>query len=64
MLEVTVPSNTSAEVTLWETDVDRIREGGRPVSDARGVRAVRRQGGDVIVTVGSGSYEFTVARAP
>jgi hypothetical protein len=34
------------------------------VSDARGVQTVRRQGGDVIVTIGSGSYEFTVTRAP
>ncbi|HEY6061385.1 MAG TPA: family 78 glycoside hydrolase catalytic domain, partial [Gemmatimonadales bacterium] len=64
VLEVTVPPNTSAEVTLWETEVGRIREGGRPVSDAPGVYAVRRQGSDVIVTIGSGSYEFTVARAP
>ncbi|HSD32762.1 MAG TPA: alpha-L-rhamnosidase C-terminal domain-containing protein, partial [Gemmatimonadales bacterium] len=64
VLEVTVPPNTSAEVTLWETDVGRIREGGRPVSDAAGVHAVRRQGGDVTVTIGSGSYEFTVTRTP
>ena len=63
-LDVTVPPNTSAEVTLWETRVDRIREGGRALNGDPGVRDVRQVGPDVVVTVASGKYEFTVSRTP
>ena len=63
-LAVTVPPNTSAEVTLWETQVDHIRESGRALKGDPGVRDVRQVGPDVVVTVGSGDYEFTVSRAP
>ncbi len=64
VLEVTVPPNTSAEVTLWETQVDQVREGERPLSGAPGVRDVRQRGRDVVVIVGSGNYELTVSRTP
>jgi alpha-L-rhamnosidase len=56
VLDVTVPPNTSADVTLWGTTVDRVREGGRAVSGAA------QRGADVVVTVGSGNYAFSVSR--
>ena len=55
VLNVTVPPNTAAEVTLWDTTVDHVRT-------TAGMRDARQAGEDVIVTVGSGSYEFTVAK--
>jgi len=64
VLDVTVPPNTSAEVTLSETQVQRVGEGGRALNGDPGVRDVRQIGRDVVVTVGSGNYEFTVSRAP
>jgi alpha-L-rhamnosidase len=56
VLSVTVPPNTTADVTLWGTTVDRVREGARPVTGAE------QRGQDVVVTVGSGTYAFAVAR--
>jgi len=61
VLEVTVPANTSAEVTLWDASVDRVREGGAPLNARDGVRAARQRGTNVVVEVGSGRYNFTVA---
>jgi len=55
VLNVTVPPNTAAEVQLWDTTVDHVRT-------TAGMRDARQAGEDVIVTVGSGSYEFTVAK--
>ena len=61
VLEVTVPANTSAEVTLWDTRLDAVREGGFPLNARDGVRGARQRGNDVIVDVGSGRYSFAVS---
>ena len=58
VLDVTVPANTAAEVTLWDARVDQVREGGRPLAGAR------QRGNDVVVEVGSGQYTFTVTGTP
>jgi len=39
-----------------------VREGVRPLTDVAGVRDVQQRGANVLVTVGSGDYEFTVSR--
>ena len=59
-LEVTVPANTSAAITLWDTRLDAVREGGFPLNARDGVRAAQQRGKDVIVNVGSGRYSFAV----
>jgi len=64
LLDVTIPANTSAEVTLWDARVDQVREGDRPLTRAGGVRAARQRGKDVVVEVGSGQYNFTVTGTP
>jgi alpha-L-rhamnosidase len=64
VLDVTVPANTSAEVTLWDARVDQVREGDRPLTTTGGVRAARQRGKDVVVEVGSGQYTFTVTGTP
>ncbi|PYP14242.1 MAG: alpha-L-rhamnosidase [Gemmatimonadetes bacterium] len=57
VLAVSVPPNTMADVTLWETTPEH-------VSGLAGVREIQRRGPDVVVTVGSGDYQFTVSRVP
>jgi alpha-L-rhamnosidase len=61
-LDVVVPPNTSAEVTLAGARADTAREGGRALAGTPGIRQVRQQDGDVVVEVGSGRYVFTVPR--
>ena len=56
VLDVTVPPNTTADVTLWGTTVEHVRESGQAPSGAA------QRGGDVVVTVGSGNYTFSVSR--
>jgi len=60
VLDVTVPANTSAEVTLWGARLDAVREGGFPLNARDGVRAAYQRGTDVVVEVGSGRYRFAV----
>src|SRR5262245_47019452 len=62
VLDVTIPVNTSAIVTLWGTQVDRVQESGRPINSAVGVRDVQQRGNDVVVVVGSGQYHFSTTR--
>src|SRR5947199_4934099 len=61
-LEVTVPANTTAAVTLWNARLDQVREGGAGLTAREGIRAARQRGPDVVVDVGSGRYSFAVTR--
>ncbi|PYP38578.1 MAG: alpha-L-rhamnosidase [Gemmatimonadetes bacterium] len=61
VLDVTVPANTSAEITLRDARLDAVREGGFPVDARDGVRAAHQRGKDVVVDVGSGRYRFAVS---
>jgi alpha-L-rhamnosidase len=54
-LEVLVPPNTTATVHVPCADVS---EGGRPVDEADGVEFLRAGGGENVLSVGSGRYEF------
>ena len=64
VLQASVPPNTTGDVVLIETTVDRVREAGRAVRGISGVRDVRQVGRDVVVIVGSGDYKFSVSRVP
>jgi len=61
-LDVAVPPNTTAEVTLWNARLDQVREGGAGLNPRDGIRAARQRGPDVLVDVGSGRYSFAVTR--
>ena len=61
-LDVTVPANTTAAVTLWNARLDQVREGGAGLTARDGIRAARQRGPDVVVDVGSGRYSFAVTR--
>ena len=58
VLDVTIPANTSAEVTLWDARLDQVREGGFPLNARDGVRAAHQRGKDVVLDLGSGRYSF------
>jgi alpha-L-rhamnosidase len=60
-LEVELPPNTSAEVSVPTSDGTSVREAGRPLGQAAGVRLVRHEAGRVVVTVHSGRYTFSAA---
>ncbi len=55
--EVEIPANATATLELPARD-DAIREGGRPVAEAEGVRRIGRAGDRVVLQLGSGRYRF------
>jgi alpha-L-rhamnosidase len=57
VLEVLIPPNTTATVHVPSTE--DVLEGGRPVEEADGVELLRAGGGETVVSVGSGRYEFS-----
>ena len=57
-LHVVIPPGTTATVYLPARSVDTISEGDRPVSESEGVTVLGMEGDRVILTIGSGSYEF------
>jgi alpha-L-rhamnosidase len=57
-LEVTIPPNTSALVTLPAQDAAAVTESGRPASAARGVKFQRIELGGATYEVASGTYTF------
>jgi alpha-L-rhamnosidase len=58
-LEVTLPANTTATVFLPASSVGAVREGGRALGEAPGVRLLREEPGRLVLAVGSGHYRFT-----
>ena len=62
VLDVTVPANTSAEITMWDARLDDVREGGGSLTARDGIRAAHQRGNDVVVDVGSGNYSFAATR--
>ena len=52
-IKVTIPANTSARVYLPSAANSTVTESGKPVR-------ARRESGDYVVEIGSGSYEFLV----
>jgi alpha-L-rhamnosidase len=61
---VSIPANTTATLYLPADDSATIREGGRPLAQAEGVRVLRREAGRTVLTVASGSYNFHSPLAP
>ncbi|MBL9169134.1 MAG: family 78 glycoside hydrolase catalytic domain [Verrucomicrobiales bacterium] len=57
-LNLTVPANATATVYFPARDEASISEGGHPVDQSEGVRVLRREGDRVVMTVGSGEYQF------
>lgn len=63
-LVVTVPPNTTAEVVLPTRQIERVHESGKPVGSATGVTASAVRDAGLVLSVGSGRYEFVMQRGP
>ena len=57
-LDVTIPPNTTATLTLPTSDATAINESGEPVSRAAGVRAIEAFKGIARFELGAGRYQF------
>ncbi len=57
-LRVQVPVGAEATLFLPAKDTTRVTEGDRPVEGAAGVKLLRRDNGNAVLTVGAGEYEF------
>ena len=58
--KVTIPANTTATVSLPAPSADAVREGGKSIQEAEGIKFQRMEGGRAVMEVGSGYYDFTV----
>jgi len=57
-LEVQVPANTTATVSVPALDLADITEGGQPVAKVKDVKFLRQDNGRTVFETGSGSYKF------
>lgn len=60
-LDLVVPANCGATVTLPATAMHTVSERGMPFSTARGIRVISRSASDVTVETGSGDFRFEVS---
>jgi alpha-L-rhamnosidase len=60
-LAVNIPANTTATVHVPAARGQVLRERGRPIAEAEGVKVLRTDADRVVVEVGSGFYQFTAA---
>ncbi len=57
-LDVVVPANTTATVSVPAPGVSSITESGKPVEQAAGVKFLRQENDKSVFQVGSGNYQF------
>lgn len=60
-LKITVPANTSAELILPPGQQGKIMESGKALDQVSGVLSAEENAGGRKLTIGSGSYRFTIA---
>lgn len=58
-LETTLPANTSGTVYLPTMNVESVRESGKPLAKAKGVKLLRAENGHAVLAVESGTYRFS-----
>jgi len=59
-MKVTVPSNTTANIYIPASAVEKITESGTELSNKKEIEVVGQKGDYVMVKVGSGHYDFIV----
>jgi alpha-L-rhamnosidase len=57
-LEITIPGNTTATVYVPAKAIDDLRESGKAIDRAPGVKLLRMENGRAVLEVGSGNYKF------
>jgi len=60
LVNVAIPANTTATVSLPAISADAITESGHPIGKAEGVKFLRTEGDRTLLAVESGSYAFAV----
>lgn len=58
--QLSVPTNTTAEIHLPGNDVANISESGNPLQNSAEINVKQATNGRVVVHIGSGSYDFRV----
>ncbi|MFT4664719.1 MAG: alpha-L-rhamnosidase [Polaribacter sp.] len=58
-LDVILPPNTSASITLPKATLNEVLEGDTRIKSANGILESVQEGEDVIIELGSGSYQFS-----
>jgi len=64
LFNVTIPANTTAQVVFPAASADDIKEGGHPLAQAPEVQFLRQDGTNVVLSIASGHYAFTLPRVP
>lgn len=59
-IEVSIPVNTTADIYIPITEKSKILEGKKPLESAKNVKIVEENEQNIIVSVGSGTYAFTI----
>jgi alpha-L-rhamnosidase len=62
LFDVTVPANTTAVVAIPAHAAADITEGGHQLAKAEGVKFLRMDGSNALLSVGSGKYAFAVTQ--
>ena len=60
-LQVVAPVGTEAEVWLGAVGEEQVTEAGTPLAALSALRGIEHRHGQLVVTLGSGSYDFTVS---
>jgi len=60
LVNVVIPANTTATVSLPAKSADDITEGGKPLADVTSTKFLRYEDGRALLAVESGSYAFAV----
>jgi alpha-L-rhamnosidase len=58
VLTVNIPANTSARVILPAKSTTDITESGHPLANAREVKVLQQDSGNMVLAIGSGNYVF------
>jgi alpha-L-rhamnosidase len=57
-MTVTIPANSTAEVVLPKAAQTDVTEGGKPVKDVDAISNIKKEGADLKLDLGSGTYHF------
>jgi alpha-L-rhamnosidase len=61
LLDVEVPVNTTAKIYIPGKSKDVVTESGKPLTDAEGIKLLKKEDNYIVVEAGSGSYHFVSA---
>ncbi len=57
-LNVTIPANTTASVSVPAANTESVTEGGKPASQAAGLKFLMMENGAALFEAGAGEYAF------